>query len=431
MTTKRFIILLFIFVIPSFTWAYLDPGTGSLLVYALVGLLTSLGFAFRNIFYRLQGLFLGGGFKHKGVSSKIESDIVFHSEGSSYWHSFEPIIQACIRRKIKTTYITPDKNDPAFNLVCDFFTVINPGNPTMTIAWMNKIEAKLVVSTTPHLDIYMWKRSKKVNRYVHFFHAPDGVDFYEKYALSFYDDILITGKEQEKAIRFLDSQRGLPEKKYYPVGCTYYDFMLNEIKNVKPEYRTAFAPRVLYAPTWGERSSVLKYGTKFIDDLAQAGMPVIFRPHPQYAISHKKLLQELEQKYKDNNLVTIDYNRTPIQAMIDSDVLIADISGVVFDYAYLFNKPVILTGSTLARGGYEAEDADIHEWTVPALKELSTELTEQDLEDIPSFVSKVRTLQGETQRIENFRNKNLYNFGSAGEAAVDALLKIVQVIKNV
>ena len=172
----------------------------------------------------------------------------------------------------------------------------------------------------------------------------------------------------------------------------------------------------------------MKYGTKVIDDLADAGIPVIFRPHPQFKVSHKVVLAEIERKYKGRDIVTMDFNQTAIQSMVDSDILIADISGVVFDYAYLFNRPVILTSSKMARGGYEVISAEDTEWTIPALKELSTELDAAAVSDLPSFVTKVRSDRGEYSRIEQFRNNNLYNFGNAGEAAANAIMKIVSEI---
>jgi len=224
-------VCVFLFLVPSLTWAYLDPGTGSLLVYALVGMLASAAFALRNAFYWLKGLVLSG----SRVKIRGNADIVFHSEGGKYWHVFEPVVRAMIELKQPVCYVTPDRSDPAFSLQCEWFSVACPGSEFATIAWMNRVRAKVVVSTTPHLDVYMWKRSPSVGRYVHLFHAPDGIDFYEKYALCFYDDILTVGEFQEAAITRLDSLRNLPPKNFYPVGCTYFDYMLRELGETASE----------------------------------------------------------------------------------------------------------------------------------------------------------------------------------------------------
>jgi hypothetical protein len=38
-------------------WAYLDPGTGSMIISAIVGLFATLGLAVKTYWYKLKGLF--------------------------------------------------------------------------------------------------------------------------------------------------------------------------------------------------------------------------------------------------------------------------------------------------------------------------------------------------------------------------------------
>lgn len=416
---KKYLVLVFLLIIPSFSWAYLDPGTGSLLLYAVVGILASLGFALKNVFYRLKSFVLSSA----SIKQQNLTEIVFFSEGGAYWHVFEPIITEMVCRSIPSTFITSDKNDPAFKIQGPLFTVIRPGNEMVTITYMNKLKAKLVVSTTPHLDIYMWRRSKDVARYAHLFHAPDCVDFYEKYALSFYDDIFLTGPDHEQLLIKLDALRNLSPKRIHPVGCTYFDYMLKELKNLSS---SSSEFRVLYAPSWGERSSIIRYGTKIIDNLILESIPVVFRPHPQYRISHPELLEGLKQKYSQNPLVTIDEKQTAIQSMVDCNILIADISGIIFDYAYLFAKPIFLLNSEISLGGFEAEDLGDKAWTIPALQKLSQSLYDKDIPQISAIVTLARRNQRSIEsELRKFREENLYNFGSAGIAAVDAISKIL------
>ena len=40
-------------------WAYLDPGTGSMLVSAVIGVVAAIGLAVKMFWYRLVGLFRG------------------------------------------------------------------------------------------------------------------------------------------------------------------------------------------------------------------------------------------------------------------------------------------------------------------------------------------------------------------------------------
>lgn len=415
----RYFYFLFFLFFPSFLFAYLDPGTGSLLLYALVGIGTSLWFLLRGVFYQLSSLL----FARNNIRTKNKYGIVFYSEGAKYWQVFYPVISQLLSQKIACTYITCEKDDPAFQLQNTDFTALCPGTEMFTIAFMNKIEADIVVSTTPHLDVYMWKRSKKVKKYIHIFHAPTGVDFYEKYALSFYDVIFSVGEFIENAQKYLDKARGLPDKTYYNVGCTYYDYMHEKLQTLK---RTTKTKTILYAPSWGlKRSSFFTNGISIMQRLLDAGFRVIFRPHPQFFISHKKELENFKNQFAHYQSLTIDTAPSPLQAMLDSDILISDFSGIVFDFAYLFERPVFLTLPPSSVKGYEAEElpADI-QWDIPATQQVAHELSENEINHIENYISDVlEQEQNYKNRIAEFK-KNIFNFYMAGHSAARAISDI-------
>lgn len=408
---------------------YLDPGTGSLLLYSLIGIATTLAFALKGVFYNFKDRLF-----NKGSKTIVQQKygIVFHSEGGKYFHVFKPIIEELCNKKVPSVYITPDKEDTAFSFQNDFFKVINPGNEMVTISYLNNLTADVVISTTPHLDIYMWKRSKNVGRYVHFFHAPTGSDFYEKYALTFYDDIFSVGPFTEKGQNALDKKRNQPPKKYYNIGCTYYDYMLKEYEALSA---VSDGKTILYAPTWGyERSSFFSCGQDVMKKLLEAGYNVIFRPHPQFFVSHvNEYNQFLEsiKKCKNYERFSVDTNKTPIDSMKKSDLLLTDFSGVLFDYAYLSEKQVLLLNVKSACNGYEAEEliplgAD---FDIPASKTLAHQLTEEEAADIVQTVKYwLENKADNKEKIRKFRDENIFNFGKAGAAAADA---IIQIQKNV
>jgi len=431
-TTMKIFYAMFFLLAPVGLFAYLDPGTGSLLLYALVGVAASLIFALRNLWYRVRELFFAG--RLRGKESNEAAEIVFHSEGGRYWQVFEPILAALETRGIDSVYVTPDPKDPAIAWARErsHLRAINPGNELMTIAWMNRLKARLVVSTTPNLDVYMWKRSPRAGRYLHLFHAPTTVEFYEKYALCFYDDILTVGPFQEKAIAELDRKRGLPAKRLYPVGLTYYDFMLRELRSLEAEGpagggEAATAERsgkgsILYAPSWGSRSSLVLFGRDLVGQLLSCGYRVVLRPHPQSALSDREILSGILGAFGPNPLFSVDRNLTAIRAMSDSDFMVTDFSGVMFDYAYLFGKPIILAAlETPVTGGYEAEDVDGPLWDVESARRLSRPLPD-DLGELPALVEEImrdreRLMAGNLR----FRDETVMNFGRAGEAVADCL----------
>ena len=62
--------------IASPAWAYLDPGTGSMLVSAVIGVAAALGLALKMFWYRVVGLFRG----KKGGTSPGTADGASHAK---------------------------------------------------------------------------------------------------------------------------------------------------------------------------------------------------------------------------------------------------------------------------------------------------------------------------------------------------------------
>jgi hypothetical protein len=415
-------LLFFLFTfatVPLF--AYLDPGTGSLLLYALVGIATTALFALRNLWYWAKGK----AFLPSAVAVSAElPEVVFHSEGGKYWQVFQPVLAALAQRGVSCAYVTPDPADPGLGWEAKGFTAVRPGGEMMTIAYMNAVKAAMVVSTTPSLDVYMLRRSPKVKHYAHLFHAPTDVAFYEKFAFDYYDSLLTVGSFQERSIRELERRRRLKGKELYQTGCPYYDYMREEMKSLAP--RSASELTVLYAPAWGQRSSVLKYGTGILDALARAGIRTIFRPHPQFYVSHVGIIREIEKGLAASSLVEIDRNRTGIASMSRSDVMITDLSGVLFDYAFLFERPIILANSQADVGGQEGEDLPGEIWDVAMSRRLARCLADDEVEHIPRIV---REASADGARhagtMRAIRDGELYNFGHAGPAAADNIARVL------
>jgi len=111
--------------------------------------------------------------------------------------------------------------------------------------------------------------------------------------------------------------------------------------------------------------------------------------------------------------------------MLDSDILISDFSGIVFDFAYLFERPVFLTLPPSSVKGYEAEElpADI-QWDIPATQQVAHELSENEINHIENYISDVlEQEQNYKNRIAEFK-KNIFNFYMAGHSAARAISDI-------
>jgi len=413
---------LFLLLAPTYAFAYLDPGTGSLLLYAIFGMAMTAAFALRNLWYAARSRISLRGAARRGAKGNALPDVVFQSEGGRYWQVFKPVVDALARAGVRCAYVTPDPADPALSLELPGFSPLRPGGEMATIAWMNAVSAPLVVSTTPHLDVYQLRRSRSVKHYAHLFHAPTDVCFYEKYAFDWYDTLLTVGPFQEASVRALERLRGTREKTLLPTGCTYFDYMLAERADGAPPEEDI----VLYAPAWGMRSSVVTHGTGIIDALADAGQRVIFRPHPQFYVSHRALIADIERRYRDSPLVEIDRNRTGNQSMARSRAMVTDLSGVLFDYACLHGKPIVLANADIDPAGQEGEDLPRPLWDAAASVELAfARVGDDPSEVVPACEAARGARAAYADRAKDFRDRSFFHFGQAGEAAARNIVDIL------
>jgi len=405
---------------------YIDPASTSALLYIIIAIGATLAFALRGFFYKIKNLILGKGFVNKNEFENI--DIVFYSEGKQYWHVFSPIIKALEKKNIECVYLSSDEADPGLKVESDLVKTKYIGNLTMTSVYLNKLKAKFVGMTTPQLDVMMLRRSKNVQHYAHIVHAPIDVFTYRKFAFDYFDSVFCSGPHQIEGIRKLEEKRGTNKKLLLETGFTVYDVMLEDIKNLpKPDKKK---PIVLVAPTWKEYSIINRFGVQFFESiLKDDSYDIILRPHPQTYVSHPKLIAEIEDKYKDEERITIDRNPLGTESMHKADLMVSDLSGVFWDFAFLYSKPVLLLKTDFESiEGFEGSELEYQMWEMRERNRLGKQFDENDLENISGIVRDLLDNPPLSQ-LDELKNSSVYNMGRAGEVAAEQILEIVGDLK--
>jgi len=251
---------------------------------------------------------------------------------------------------------------------------------------MNLIKATIVMSTTPSLDVFQWKRSKSVRYYVHLPHMPNDITTYRLFGLDFYDAVLLSGEYQKEEIRSLERIRKIPEKELVLVGIPYLDAMKERLDSLPASDKDRSNPTVLLAPSWGPNGILTVYGADFIENLIKTGYDVIIRPHPQSFTSEKELMDELMEKFPETD--KLKWNRDPdnFEVLNTADILISDFSGVVFDFSLVFNKPIIYTDPSTDWSQYDCSWDDRTLWTYEILPKIGKKLTRENFANIKDLI---------------------------------------------
>ena len=321
---------------------YIDPGTGSMLFSIVIGLVSVLWFGVRKLYMFLK-------YRTAGKTDSNKKDIVIYGEDKRYWIVFKSILDEFEKRKVKVTYLAGSEDDPILNENYKYVDTEIIGLGNKAYAKLNFLNAHIVLATTPGLDVFQWKRSKEVKYYVHITHAIDSGTAYQMFGTQFFDAVLLSSDVFFHINRVLEEKRNSKLKELISVGCTYMDHMLNK----KETYLDKDASdkkdniSVLVAPTWGSSSILNRYGSDFIRLLLSTGFDITIRPHPQSFISDAELINSLMAEFPESELLHWNRDADNFFVMKRSDLLISDFSGSIFDYSFVFERPILYTELTM------------------------------------------------------------------------------------
>lgn len=395
---------------------YIDPGTGSMLFTVFIGIISAAVYVARAVIIKIKNS-VGAGKKIQADKNKIP--IVIFSDHKRYFTTFKPICDELDKKGIRTVYMTMSPDDPALETHYENITAEFIGSGNDAFARMNLLNARIVLSTTPSIDVFQWKRSKDVDWYVHVLHSAGDVTMYRIFGIDYYDAILTSGEFQEEEVRALEKMRNLPAKELYRAGIPYMDEMLKRAKTY--ERKQSDVPTVLLAPTWGQYGLLNRYGEELIRSLVDTGYNIVIRPHPQSFTADKDIIDDLMNKFPESDKLHWNRDNDNFEALAGSDIMISDFSAVNFDYAFVFDKPLIYSNTGFTKNLYDAWRFEEDPWNVATPRRIGIELTK---ENIPNLKQIIDDSIGNTSLDEarnEAKNETWCNIGSSARVIADYL----------
>lgn len=395
---------------------YIDPGTGSMLFTILLSVIGAGAFVFRNLFMKLQFVLSAGKIDR---FNKGRVPLVIFSDGKQYWNMFGPICEELDKRGIQTVYMTCSSDDPALNRKFSHVECRFIGEGNKAFALLNTLNADVLLTTTPGLEVYQWKRSKGVKKYVHIIHMCSDPVIYRMFGTDFFDALLLSGEYQIDQIRELEKLRDLPAKDLQLVGVPYMDVLKAKL-DAAPLF-PKHSRTVLLAPSWGSSAIFTRYGEQIFEALKKTGYHIIVRPHPQSYGSEKPLLERLKNAYPDSDWLEWNSDNDNFEVLRRSDILISDFSGVIFDFALVFDKPIIYADTSFDKGVYDACWIKEELWTFKTLPLIGTQLTQENFSSIKTLIDRCIEEPGFQQARERARKETWAHIGESVSRTVDYL----------
>ena len=104
--------------------------------------------------------------------------------------------------------------------------------------------------------------------------------------------------------------------------------------------------------------------------------------------------------------------------------MVSDWSGVIFDYALVFEKPVITLKFDINFLGMEANDLPHELWELIQLDKIGRQVDAAQLEWLPGLIDEMLTEKDGAGKFKELRERHIFNFGAGGEVAAGQILEI-------
>ena len=282
------------------------------------------------------------------------------------------------------------------------------------------IECENLILTTPDFGkSKKLKISKRCKKVIYIFHsAVSSSMIYNEGAFDGYDYACCVGDHH-----FLELSERYSEKKQsnhlVKFGYPYLDYLM-----VNTEKNNFEKNLILIAPTWYPEypdyyESIYK---PIIEDLLENKFKVIFRPHPEYLKRFSNNFYDFKQNFSSNQNFEANDDDENLQIMQKSNFLITDWSGIAFEYAYTFLRPVIFVEGPkkiLNKNYTKFKNSPIEITDREELGEIWNPREDYKVIDVVQKIKINEILYKE--KITKNLEKNIYNLGKSSEEILKLL----------
>lgn len=300
----------------------------------------------RNIAIQLIGVKAA---VHQGLMKKVVSTwgggqpkIVIYCEFESHLQNvMDAIIEmASVGRKL--TVVLGFKSESNYLEKLQGVTVVEmPSRAVMAI-----MRADLFITPSVGFSRYYTPHGSFIIHFLVSLTSLDGV-----YADHHFDDcdyIYCAGEHQISDFVKLSKQRDLAGKVLIPGGYPKLDNQLRWLADCRQGSAKNTVERVIiYAPTHiyavNERLASLRhYGEAIVKTLLDSGFVVIFRPHPvSLKDDDKVVVEKICTEHENNPHFTLDKSKNYMESYARADLMVTDLSGTGFTFAFTFQRPTI------------------------------------------------------------------------------------------
>lgn len=366
---------------------------------------------------------------YKRFFSIRNKHLVFYSERSGFYKYYKELIEYILEKTtVSIHYITNDPNDVVFEIAKEkpqlkpYYIGVKK-----CITLMMRLEADIVVMTTPDLDNFYLKRSlfqKDIN-YIFVPHDPSSMHMgFREHSLDNFDTVFCTGPHIANEVRATEKVYGTKEKELVEFGYPLIENLIASCESLEPN--SSSRKNILIAPSWQEDNLLDSCIEPLIDSLYGDDYKIIVRPHPEYVKRYNAKLELLVEKYQskigDGLEFELDFSSNA--SVYSSDVLVTDWSGIGIEFGFATLKPVVFINTKIKMENENYKNIGIEPQEILLRNVLGIALEKEEITD--KFASTVKGLIGNEEFKEKLKAKReeyFYNLGSSGTVGAKYIIR--------
>lgn len=364
---------------------------------------------------------------YKRFFQDYEMQLVFYSEKNGFYKYFQNIIETLLKKSdVVVNYITSDPNDKVFEMASDRFRPYYIGENKLIVLMM-KMEADIVVMTTPDLESFHIKRSlvRKDNEYIYVPHDVNSPNLtFRKEALDHFDTIFSSGCLCTKEIRKREELYKLPEKRIVEWGSGVIDNMIQSYEEM--DKREKSIKEILIAPSWQKDNILSSCIETILGALQGQGYKIIVRPHPQFVRHEEERLNDLREKFhmneRDDMELQTDFSSN--STVYEADVVITDWSSIAFEYSFATLKPSLFINTPMKVMNEDYEELGITPIDIELRSKVGRSVDMDKLDTLPQVIDELlNSSEFSGESLRKIRDRYIYNIGSSGEAGARYIME--------
>lgn len=354
----------------------------------------------------------------------VNKHLVIYSEKSGFYKYFKDIIAELHKRSnIVVHYVTNDPDDVIFEIAREN-PRIKPYYISMkkTVTLMMKLEADMVLMTTPEFNKLYLKRSfmKKDIEYVYVPHDTMSVHMgFTEGALDEFDTVFCVGPHTEREIRATEKYYGLKEKNLVCFGYPLSDELFQKANDIP--ICESVKKRILIAPSWQEDNLLDSCIDVLLDSLMCDEYSITVRPHPEYVKRYGERMRMIVDKYSDKtgDGLTFELDFSDSSSIYFSDLLITDWSGIAPEFCFATGRPAIFVNTEIKCRNQNWQNIGLEPVEITLRSKLGIALDKTELSNVKQHTENLlKNKESYSQKISQAYEGHLFNHGNS--AAVGA-----------